>query len=88
MSDWDEDDFLESVGEDDDLTEEEIEEYEELLEEILEIGDEADFYDGPTCLVTIIAGGDEYEVRIPVEFIPDLIDLASEMDIDLEIDSE
>jgi len=86
--DYDEVEIFDSLSDDDDeISEEELADMEDFIEEVYEIGDAIDGYEGPTVILTIEAGGESFEIEIPAEFVPDIIDLASEMDIEIEVES-
>lgn len=90
MSSWEDfsdEELWDSLSDDEEITEEEIADLEDFIEEVYEIGDAIEGYDGPTVIMTIEAGGETFEVEIPAEFVPDIIDLASEMDIEIEVES-
>ena len=86
---WEDEEEIENILDSaEDLTEEEMEDYEEFIEEFYEIGDETTDFDGPTVEMTLtLANGDSYTTTIPAEYIPDLVEFCDELDIEFEIDS-
>lgn len=85
---WEDEEEIEDMFESaEDLSEDEMSDLEEFIEEFYELGDDVDF-DGPTVEMTLTLGnGDTYTTTIPAEYIPDLIEFCDELDIEFEIDS-
>lgn len=84
--DDDDDEFLDGV-EADDIDAEDEADFEEFIEEIYEVADLGDDYDGPTVTLHLDTEVGEFDFRIPTEYVQDIIRLAEYFDIEFDVES-
>lgn len=97
MSDWDGeddgDDILDALSnaeEVDDITDEEVALMAAFFQDASDEGfyDPMDDYDGPIVNFTVsTTDGEDYIIKVPLEYLSDLIDLAEYYDVEYEIES-